>query len=207
MMADRPRARFLLWVFLLLPASFLVWHALASLLSAPAVYLAGEILELWLPQLIESYTLQGTTMVAATQFGDVNGTVVSLADADYQIAFNQDTRLLSYSIPFFAALHFASSLDNPIERFGRALVVIWLLMVFGLICITLKNLMVTLGDVAFSHGALPPPALIALLYQFNVLMIPALAPLCLWAWECRDSPTVRSLVEAATGKPAQKPSA
>jgi len=203
MALNSPRLRLLLWIFLLLPASFIVWHALASVLAAPAVFLAGEILELWLPHLVESYSLQSTTMVVGTQFGDTDGTLVRLENADFQVAFNQDTRLLSYSIPFFAALHFASSLDNPMERFGRGLVVLWLLMVFGLICVTLKNLMVTLGEIAFAQGGLPPAPLIALMYQFSVLMIPPVAPLCLWAWECRDSPAMRALVGMTAAKAPQ----
>ena len=133
MLPTRPGSRLLMWIVLLLPASFIVWHALASLLAAPAVYLAGEILQFWLPNLIEGYSLQGTTMVLTTKFGEAAGALVPLAQAEFQIGFNQDTRLLSYSIPFFAALHFASSLDNPMERFGRGLLVLWLLMVLGLV--------------------------------------------------------------------------
>ena len=198
MLPEKPGSRLLLWIVLLLPACFIVWHALASLLAAPAVFLAGEILQLWLPRLIEDYALQGTTMMLTTQYGENGGQLVPLADAEFQIAFNQDTRLLSYSIPFYAALHFASSVDNAMERFGRGLLVLWLLMVIGLIFVSLKNLMVALGELAFTEGVLPPPAAIALLYQFSVLMVPTVAPLCLWAWGARNSPVIRDLVRAAS---------
>jgi hypothetical protein len=139
-------------------------------------------------------------MVLTTHYGEAGGQLVPLADAEFQIGFNQDTRLLSYSIPFYAALHFASSVDNAMERFGRGLLVLWLLMVVGLIFVSLKNLMVALGEVAFAEGVLPPPAAIALLYQFSVLMVPTVAPLCLWAWGARNSPVVRELVMAAIGR-------
>ena len=200
MLPEKPGSRLLLWIVLLLPACFIVWHALASVLAAPAVYAAGELLLLWLPRLIEGYSLQGTTMVLTTQYGETGGQLVPLAEAEFQIGFNQDTRLLSYSIPFYAALHFASSVDNAMERFGRGLLVLWLLMVVGLIFVSLKNLMVALGEVAFTEGVLPPPAAIALLYQFSVLMVPTVAPLCLWAWGARNSPAIRKLVMAATGR-------
>ena len=203
MLPEKPGARLLLWIVLLLPACFIVWHALASLLAAPAVYIAGELLSVWLPRLIEGYSLQGTTMVLTTQYGETGGQLVPLAEAEFQIGFNQDTRLLSYSIPFYAALHFASSLDNALERFGRGLLVLWTLMVIGLIFVSLKNLMVALGDMAFAEGALPPPAAIALLYQFSVLMVPPVAPLCLWAWGARESPVLSGMVRAATRSEGQ----
>ena len=205
MLPEKPGSRLLLWIVLLLPACFIVWHALASLLAAPAVFLAGEILQLWLPRLIEDYALQGTTMMLTTQYGENGGQLVPLADAEFQIAFNQDTRLLSYSIPFYAALHFASSVDNAMERFGRGLLVLWLLMVIGLIFVSLKNLMVALGELAFTEGVLPPPAAIALLYQFSVLMVPTVAPLCLWAWGARNGPVIRDLVRAASRDRDQLP--
>ncbi len=205
MLPEKPGTRLLLWIVLLLPACFIVWHALASLLAAPAVYVAGELLQLWLPELIDEYSLQGTTMVLTTTYGESAGQLVPLAQAEFQVGFNQDTRLLSYSIPFFAALHFASGLDNPMERFGRGLLILWVLMVLGVIFVSLKNLMIALGEIAFTEGTLPPPAAIALLYQFSVLMVPTGAPLCLGAWEARNNPGLRDLVAAAARRPSQLP--
>ncbi len=205
MLPEKPGTRVLLKVFLLIPACFIVWHALASVLAAPAVYVAGELLQAWLPRLIESSALQGTDMVLGTHYGEAAGELVPLAQAEFQIGFSQDTRLLSYSIPFYAALHFASSLDNSLERFGRGLLVLWLLMIFGLVFVSLKNLMVVLGELAFAEGALPPPAAIGLLYQFSVLIVPPVAPLCLWAWEARSSPIIAKLVSAAAGRRTPQP--
>lgn len=193
-MIASPLYRFLGLVFLILPAAFIVWHALASVLAAPAVWAAGKMLTLWLPDLVANAHLEGTIMVVVSQFGDAGGRIVELANADFQIGFQQDTRLLSYSIPFFAALHFATPMTHSLERFARSLLVLWILMTLGLVAVALKNLMVTLGSVAFDNGALPPAPLIALLYQFSVLIVPTVAPLCLWAWEARRLPAFQALL-------------
>ena len=195
-----PRQRFVAWVIVLIPAFFIVWHALASVLAAPVVFAAGEILSLWLPNLVDEYSLVGTDMLLKTPFGETAGRLVPLAQAEFQIGFNQDTRLLTYAIPFYAALHFASELDNPIERFGRGLLILWVFMIVGMICVSLKNLMVSLGTTAFDAGALPPPAAIALSYQFSVLIIPPVAPICLWAWEARSLPWLDVMIERASAR-------
>ena len=143
-------------------------------------------------------------MVMASQFGEAGGQIVPLNEAEFQFGFHQETRLLSYSIPFFAALHFATPMQNSLERFARALLVLWVLMVLGLVAVGLKNLMVTLGNVAFDNGALPPAPLIGLLYQFSVLIVPTVAPLCLWAWEARSLPAFQALLPASIF-PSQAP--
>ena len=79
------------------------------------------------------------------------------------------------------------------ERFFRGLLVLWLLLIVSLVFVCLKQIMMAIGPDFYTLGAsaLPPPAAIALLYQFSSLMIPPLAPLMLWAWEMRDNTHLR----------------
>ena len=179
--------RFFGLVALLIPACFVVWHALGSVIAAPVVWLAGEILIAWLPALVSEVTLDGTAMFVTSAVGELNGEIVSAEDAGGPLAFRLDTRILTYSIPFYAALHFATPMPGTIERFARGLLILWLLVVVGLVFTALKDLMLTLGPSFHDLGAVPPTAAIALLYQFSVLMVPPVAPVLLWAFEARTT--------------------
>jgi hypothetical protein len=131
-----------------------------------------------------------------SQFGESDGTIVPLADAEYQLAFPQSVRLLSYSLPFYTALHFASSIEASFERYARSVLVLWILMFVGFIAVALKDLMLGIGTLMFetSTPLLPPPAAIGLVYQFSVLIVPTVAPILLWGWVVRDSPRWRALL-------------
>lgn len=187
---------------LLLPATFLVWHTLGSVFAAPPVWLCGKLLALWLPDLVANTSLEQTTLLLESTLGESQGLLLPAAEAGNALAFRQDTRIFSYSIPFFAALHFATPLRHSLERFARGLLVLWLLITLGLLCASLKDLMLGLGDRLFETGGLlPPPAAIGLAYQFSVLIVPVLAPVLLWAWESRRQPFFEATFN--TGSPTE----
>jgi len=191
---------------LLMVPCFAVWFALGNLPAAPAFLLARYALEWGLPGIVDSVSLDQTRMLVVTAFGEHNGTLLPAREAGHQMAFAVDTRLVSYSIPFYAALLFASRVSQPLERFSRGLIVLWLLMALGLVSIQLKNLMLGLQDTLFAQAALPlPPApVIALLYQLNTLIIPTLAPVLLWLWSARDTAVLSSLGFGRGGAPAEE---
>ncbi len=187
---------------LLLPATFLLWHALGSVIAAPPVWLCGKLLTLWLPDLVAGASLQQTALLLESTLGERGGVLMSAAEAGNALAFRQDTRIFSYAIPFFAALHFATPLTHSLERFARGLLLLWLLITLGLLCASLKHLMLGLGDRLFETAALlPPPAGIGLAYQFSVLIVPTLAPVLLWAWESRQLPFFEATFNP--GRPAE----
>ena len=129
--------------------------------------------------------------------GEAGQSVVPLDQAEYQLAFPLNTRILSYSIPFYAALHFASRIEGSLERFARGLLVLWLLMFVGVMAVTLKNLMLGLGgDLLWTASTNPLPSAnaIALLFQFSTLIVPTVAPIMLWAWSVRESPRWRAIL-------------
>ncbi|MFV0276357.1 MAG: exosortase H-associated membrane protein [Parahaliea sp.] len=187
--------RFMGWVLLLMVPLFALWYAGGNLPAAPAFLIAKYSLLWGLPEIIDSIQLQDTRLLVLTHFGELNGEIVSAEKAEFQLAYPVDTRLVSYSIPFFAALMFASGVSQPVERFCRGLVLLWLVMGFGLVSIELKNLMLGLQQQLFERATLPlpPPALIALLYQLNTLMVPTLLPVLLWLWLARDAAVLRQL--------------
>lgn len=195
-------ARFFGLVLLLMPVTFVAWYALGSLLAAPAVWLSSIVLGSWFPELIASVTLQDTQMMVMATLGEVDGRFLPADEAGYQLGLPVDTRVLTYSIPFYAALHFATPMPGSWERFARALLVLWLLVIFGLISTTLKNFMLTFGDRLLALPQSPPADMIALVYQFNTLIVPPLAPIMLWGLAVRKTPVMRSLFPAALARPS-----
>ena len=61
------------------------------------------------------------------------------------LGFKVNTRIISYSIPFYAALHFATEKTDYLANFFWGLLVLYLFILLGLISIGLKDLMVTFG--------------------------------------------------------------
>ena len=196
--------RFFGFVVVLLPAMFIVWHALGSVVAAPAVALAGEILQWWLPELVSEVSLDGTHMVIAAAVGELNGALLPAAEAGNQLAFRLDTRTLTYSIPFYAALHFATPMQSSLERFARGLLILWLLAIIGLLFTSLKDLMLGLGSTFFA-SSVPPADAVALGYQFSVLMVPPVAPVLIWAFEARDVGLFPQLIENPAQTEADQP--
>ena len=83
-----------------------------------------------------------------TQFGEDGGVIMPAADAGNQIALEINTRLVSYSIAFYAALLMASNLKDAMYKFCIGLFWLWLIMAFGLASILGKTLL-TNGRRAF----------------------------------------------------------
>ncbi|HKK23324.1 MAG TPA: exosortase H-associated membrane protein [Pseudohaliea sp.] len=183
-------------VLLLMVPAFVVWYLLGSLLAAPAVWFVSELLPAWLPGLVDSVYLKGASMTVVSSLGELDGTFMPADQAGGALGFRIDSRVLSYSMPFFAALHFATPLPGRWERFARGLFVLWVLLVPGLVSTALKDLMVTLGQAYLDVPGAPPPDAVALAYQFNTLMVPPLAPILLWGWEARRSPAIQALFPA-----------
>ncbi len=149
--------RYIGLVILLMVPFFTLWYALGALPSAPALWLSQLTLEGALPNMLEAVTIDNHQLLALTRFGELDDQIVPLAEAEYQLAFPLNTRMLSYSVPFYAALHFASRLERPLERFAWGLFVLWLLMFLGIVVVTLKNLMLGLGELHPQHRAAAAP--------------------------------------------------
>lgn len=191
---SRPLLRFALTVLALLPACFVLWNFLAAYVAAPAIIVAQASLQLWVPELIESVAQQGTVMLVTSQFGESGGQILRAEVAGNQLAYPINSRTLSYSIPFFIALYFSTPGRDRLENFSWCLLALWGLLAVGLIATAAKELLVSLGPVYIEHSATPSPDITALLYQFSVLMVPALAPVLLWAYTARTSPAFRALL-------------
>ena len=188
------RRQFLL-TLVLMPITFGIWYAAGPLFSAPAVWLCDIFIRLAYPAVLDSAGLNGVDMIALTQFGVIEGNIVTAKSAGNQIELAVNTRLVSYSIAFYAALLLASNLKGAVFKFCVGLFLLWLLMAFGLTSIVGKDLLVMVGAPFLSSAGVPSADLLALIYQFNVLLMPSLAPVCLWFWQLRGSPLWDNLAE------------
>lgn len=186
------RRQFVL-TMILMPITFGIWYAAGALFSAPAVWLCDALLQTVYPHLIDTVWLQGMKMGVLTQFGILEEEVLAASAAGNQIELEINTRLVSYSIAFYAALLMASNLQNGFYKFCIGLFSLWVVMAFGLISIAAKDLLVMVGTPFLSAPGVPPADLLALTYQFNVLLMPTLAPVCLWGWQLRGSPLWEAL--------------
>lgn len=190
-MSENPSLRrFFGLVLLLLVPSFVVWMVVDTWLAWPAVWLSDVVLRFWMPEVVASIQLQASNALVMTHFGELKNVIVSADQAGYQMGFPADVRLLSYSIPFYAALHFATPQSESLGNFSVGLWVLFALIFFGLISVTLKNLMLGLGQPFFDQSAIlvPNGQAIAILYQLSILIIPPLAPIVIWAWQSRNNP-------------------
>ena len=186
------RRQFVLTVTLM-PITFGIWYAAGTMFAAPAVWLCDFLLSSAYPNIVEAVGLQGVEVLVRTQFGEDGGVIMAAADAGNQIALEINTRLVSYSIAFYAALLMASNLKDAIYKFCIGLFWLWLIMAFGLASILGKDLLLMVGAPFLNAPGVPPADLIALTYQFNVLLMPTLAPVCLWFWQLRGSPLWEAL--------------
>jgi hypothetical protein len=190
--------QFLLYVFALLIPCFILWTVASVPLAFPAIGLVNLILTHWFPDVVNALYVDGSQVLLMTEFGEKDGALVPLLGAEYRLGFQVNTRILSYSLPFYTALHFATQKKDYLGSYVSGLLILYPLFVFGLLCLCLKELMVNVGANFFNQpGVFVPPAnLIGILYQFSVLIVPTLAPATLWVWQSKDSP----LLQGALGK-------
>ena len=172
----------------LLPVTFGIWYAAGELLAGPAVWLAGTLLTHGLPSIVSETALNDGLMVIMTRFGDINNEMVPAAQAGYEMAIQLNPRLVSYSIPFYAALLWASRVGSPLERFAVGLFLLWLAMALGLTAIAAKDFMLVIGSDFLSAPWVPHSNVIGVAYQFSVLLVPSLAPVLVWLWQLRGTP-------------------
>jgi len=193
----RPLLRFTITVIALLPACFVVWYFLGNFIAAPAVVVVEPVLLAWLGDTVSSVSLRETDLLVLTRYGETGGDIMVHTQAGNQLGYPINTRTLSYSIPFYTALHIATPMRASWEKFAWCLLGLWALLAIGLVSTVLKDLMLGLGAVFMDNEAVPPTDAIALLYQFSTLMVPPLAPVLLWAYTAKDSPSFINLLPGA----------
>lgn len=197
---EQPHLRqFLLFVFALLIPCFAIWTFLSDTLITPVIGLTNLLLSNWFPDIVNVVYQQGADMLLMSRLDQVNGQLVQADTANAGLGFKVNTRIVSYAVPFYAALHFATEKKNYLGNFFWGLLVIYPFMWLGLVSISLKELMVNFGGTFLEQPGVPVPAadVIGIAYQLSVLIVPTLVPLLVWAWQSRETPLLLGLL----GKP------
>jgi len=190
--------QFLLFVFVLLIPCFALWTVGSGLIALPAIGLVNNVLTHWFPDVVHAVYVQGGEALLMTEFGEDNGRLIPLSEAEYRLGFQLNTRILSYSFPFYTALHFATQKEDYLNSYIYGLLVLYPFFMLGLLLLCLKELMVNLGSRFFEQPGIyvPDANLIGLFYQLSVLIVPTLVPTGLWVWQSKDSPILNSTLKA-----------
>ena len=188
----------ILTTLLLLAITFGIWMAAEPLLATPAKWLAHALLMVWLPNAIETTIFEPGALLVVTKFTGVDGIIRLAISGEEGLAFRLNTRLVSYGLPFYAALLWGSRIKNPFNTFAWGTFVLWVAMALGLAAITAKDLMLVIGEPFLTTDWVPPSAVIAVSYQFSVLLMPTLGPVLLWMLQLIDSPLWKRLENQLT---------
>jgi hypothetical protein len=182
----------------LMPITFGLWYAAGPLFAGPAVWLCDIALGHLYPTVVDSAGLRGAELQLTTQFGELAGQILPAKEAGNQFALEINTRLVSYSIAFYGALLLASNVQDSLYKFCAGLFWLWLIMAIGLASIAGKDLLMLIGEPFLNTELVPPADVIALTYQFNVLLMPTLAPVFVWFWQLQGSPLWEQLAADIT---------
>jgi len=187
--------QFTLFVFLLLVPCFAIWAFFSAALITPVIGLVHIALANWFPDIVNTVYPDGAHAILLTRFDQVGGQFVPSADADAALGFKINTRIVSYSIPFYAALHFATEKKAYLADFVWGVLTLYIFIFVGIVMLCMKNMMVTLGSIFLQQPGVwvPGPDTIGILYQFSVLIVPTLLPVLIWAWQSRHTPLLEML--------------
>ena len=90
--------------------------AAEPLLATPAKWLAHALLTGWLPEVIETTIFEPGALLVVTKFTEMNGIIRLAAPGEEGLAFRLDTRLVSYGLPFYAALLWGSRISETLQH-------------------------------------------------------------------------------------------
>ena len=191
----------ILTTLLLLAITFGLWMAAEPLLATPAKWLAHALLTFWLPQVIETTIFEPGALLVVTKFTEMNGIIRLAIPGEEGLAFRLNTRLVSYGLPFYAALLWGSRIAKPFNTFAWGLFVLWAAMALGLAAMTAKDLMLVIGEPFLATAWVPPSAVIA-----SELSVQCFAHANLGARAALGAATERLSPLDATRESAGKPS-
>jgi hypothetical protein len=207
-MGISPLRGFVLTAAFWLPAMFFVWFALSSAVVFPSIRVAALLMSVWMPDLVLSLAQDYHHAVYAfvADVSGVSGLPASRLAVEEQ---RTNVLIYSYGLPLLFGLIMATPLNwrRTFLQLGIGLIVMTGIQVFGLVGNMLNTMAFGVGPAvqaalsAMDYAAVAPAAgaaatqhmldalaghglssgtLIALLYQFGYLVLPAVTPVALW---------------------------
>jgi hypothetical protein len=173
---------------LYLPLAFFVWFAFAKMLVYPVGPIAGTILHNWMPELFLSFARNGYGVDFQTSLfvNQATQALFTTQQLGTNIAWVEGNPMIyGYGLPVAAGLSLATPIPiaTRIKQILAAFVLVLLLQSNGLVWETLQIVYFqwgVVGDQVMQAQGLSK-TLVAFGYQFSYLMLPALAPVALWA--------------------------
>ncbi len=178
-----------------LPVSFGIWFASSSVWAAPAVWACDFIATIAYPEFFHQIGLQESVMVVHTNLGATADKIGLALETENQIILELDTRLVSYSVAFYASLLLASNIESYIFKFCLGLFILWAVMAVGLLSMLGREFLILTGPLNIEFLNNFQTNLLLLIYQFSVLLAPPLMPSCVWVAQLRGSPLWRRFTE------------
>lgn len=169
--------RAILWLLICLGA----WYALGRFLAMPVAWLTTAVVHGFFPDWAEGVELSGTTLSLLTTLempplpgASANATALLSPEADY--------RVIGYGLPMLLAMLLAS---RPRGMAIKMLIGALALLPFQIwsLCFTwLKQVAIQAGPAVAAQAQFSESArnLIALAYQFGILVLPPMIPVILW---------------------------
>ncbi len=185
-MPRRPIDRFLIHTLLWLVPAFMIWYALGPWWLMPAAGWTHLVLTHLFPQAIAAVEPQGITVDIITRFVmAAPADVAAPPGAQAQIIFTVNALKYTYGLPLLLALTLATPTDigDKLYRAVMGGVVFMLIPVWGIACDALKVLVFQMEPaIAEQMGTTPlTRELLVLAYQLGYLILPAVAPILIWA--------------------------
>ncbi len=172
--------RFIIKVLLFLPACFAIWYWLIIPLNTPLAWLSDLILTTVWSQVIDSIDLINHQLEIVTHLRPPGQSGAGNASLVFEI----NPLLYSYSLPFAAALIFAtpSGWTKKLTALLIAYLLLLLVQSWGVCFHVAKTLMYQAGPEIHARLNVQPieQALVGLSYQFGYLILPSLSPLVIW---------------------------
>jgi hypothetical protein len=194
---ENPHLRqFLLFVFALIVPTFALWTVAADAIAMPVVGLADMILTAWFPDVVDGLVFRGGDVYLMTQFGELDGRPVPPEQSDFQLTYLINPAVVSYSLPFYTTLHFATQKEDYLSSYISGVLLLYPLMLVSLVTMCMKDMMFHLGTVFMEQPGvwLPHANVIAIAFQLSVLIVPTVAPIAVWAWQNRESDLFQSVL-------------
>ena len=96
--------RFFLFSLAFLPLCFYIWHVLAPAIAMPIGWIVEKIAITWWPDLFSVIELSNAQLYVEMSVGEKEGTILPASVAGNRLGFYVETRLVTYSLPFYSAL-------------------------------------------------------------------------------------------------------
>lgn len=178
--------RFLLRVFLFLPACFAAWYWGGSVLTIPLHWLTSALMHAGFGDLVSAVGQTGTSLDFVTTLRPEHSTIQNSAGGVIEV--DVGTLTYTFGLPLLAALILAADGSRSASKLIIGYLALLPFHVWSISADALKQMAITSGSGVSSQTGFAQWQLecIAYAYQFGTLILPAVVPIVVWVLLHRD---------------------